>query len=145
MKIAKVLVLTLFLAVAGYASVISQHAPDSNHKKAAACMDGQSCCAQMECCKPGAACCEPGASCCDAKMPCCEKDKQGDSSANAAMLTGSTGSTGSTGERCASKAGCCTAPSQADKATAKADAKPQASDAKHCCGTPCNAHSSTKK
>ena len=75
MKIAKIFVLTIVLAMAGYVYASGTDQQRAKSGKAAACAVESCCSARPECCVPGAACCLEGAPCCNPTGSCCGKDQ----------------------------------------------------------------------
>jgi hypothetical protein len=123
MKIAKVFVLTLILALTTFVYASEQTQTAAGHDKAAACSAEKCCQAKPECCKTGAECCKEGAKCCKSESACCSQHDQCCDDGKGCLASATTG-----------KADCCSKEVGSSKA-----------DGKDCCGKSCKNTASAKK
>jgi len=115
MRITKVLVLTIVLAMTGYvyASGVTQTKGDGQK---ASCCKAKSCCTEkQDCCASGAQCCKDTAQCCKSNEGCSGKDQHCSKGDNNCCVAGSDNAKGQ----------CCAA--EADRS------KPDKNGAGGCC------------
>jgi len=121
MKIAKIFVLTLVLAMTGYVYASGADQTPAKGDKAAACKVENCCNAKPECCAPGADCCKEGAQCCNPDGTCC-KDQQ----------------------CCKGGDGCCVAETSRAKGQCCVREAGTKADSKSCCGSACKKTAAAK-
>ena len=115
MKIAKIFVLTLVLAMTGYVYASGTDQTAAKGDKAAACKVENCCNAKPECCAPNAACCKESAQCCSPNRCSCGEDQQ----------------------CCKGGDGCCVAGTSRGNGQCCVREAGTKADSKSCCGSDC--------